>query len=150
MQFLVQTCLPYICQVTSLCYSTKNYALSLKSICIKDVVMMLFYSKTFYHIPLWQCDCDQYMTGDLSHIFYQTMQFVDNNLSTEVLKNQKKKKLNKKTFTNVDQHITSQFMQLLVDKRVVAEVKKSPQYCLEEQVFLQTIINIFLSILFLQ
>ena len=76
------------------------------------------------------------MTGDLSHIFYQTMQFVDNNLSTEVLKNQKKKKLNKKTFTNVDQHITSQFMQLLMDKRVAAEVKKSPQYCLEEQVFL--------------
>ena len=78
------------------------------------------------------------------------MQFVDNNLSTEVLKNQKKKKLNKKTFTNVDQHITSQFMQLLVDKRVAAEVKKSPQYYLEEQVFLQTIINIFLPILFLQ
>ena len=150
MEFLVQTCLPYICQVISLCYSTKNYALSLKSICIKDVVVMLFYSRTFYHIPLWQCDCDQYMTEDLSHTFYQAMQFVDNNLSTEVLKNQKKKKLNKKTFTNVDQHITSQFMQLLVDKRVAAEVKKSPQYYLEEQVFLQTIINIFLPILFLQ
>ena len=66
------------------------------------------------------------MTEDLSHTFYQAMQFVDNNLSTEVLKNQKKRKLNEKTFTNVDQHITSQFMQLLVDKRVAAEVKKSP------------------------
>ena len=50
-----------------------------------------------------------------------------------MLKNKKKKELKKKTFTDVNQHITSHSIQLLVDKKVAAEVKKSPQHCSEGQ-----------------
>ena len=62
---------------------------------------------------------------DLSHIFHCAMQFVDDSLSTKALKNEKKRELKEKTFTNVDEHITSQSIQSLVDKRVAAEVKKA-------------------------
>ena len=61
---------------------------------------------------------------DLSHIFYWAIQFIDNNLSAKALKNNKKRELKKKAFTNMDQQITSQSIQLLVDKRIVAKVKK--------------------------
>jgi len=42
-----------------------------------------------------------------------------------MLKNEKKRDLKKKTFTNIDQHIISQFIQLLVDKKITVEVKKA-------------------------
>ena len=61
---------------------------------------------------------------DLSHIFHQGMQFVDDSLSAEALKNEKKRELKEKTFTDVDEHITSQSIQSLVDKRVAVEVNK--------------------------
>jgi len=61
---------------------------------------------------------------DLLHIFHCAMQFVDDALSAEALKNEKKRKLKKKTFADIDKHITSQSIQLLVNKRVVAEIKK--------------------------
>jgi len=61
---------------------------------------------------------------DLSHIFHQAMQFVDDSLSAEALKNEKKRELKEKTFTDVDEHIISQSIQSLVDKRVAAEVNK--------------------------
>ena len=61
---------------------------------------------------------------DFPHIFHYTMQFVDDTLSAETLKNEKKRELKEKTFTDVDEHITSESIQLLVDKRVAAEVNK--------------------------
>ena len=61
---------------------------------------------------------------DLPHIFHQAMQFIDDSLSAEALKNEKKRELNEKTFTDVDEHITSQSIQSLVDKRVAVEVNK--------------------------
>jgi len=61
---------------------------------------------------------------DLPHVFHCTMQFVDDILSAETLKNEKKRELKEKTFTNVDEHITSQSIQSFVNKRVAAEVNK--------------------------
>ena len=52
------------------------------------------------------------------------MQFIDDAMSAETLKNEKKKELKEKTFADVDKHIISQSIQSLVDKRVAAEVKK--------------------------
>ena len=52
------------------------------------------------------------------------MQLVDDAMSAETLKNEKKRELKEKTFADVDEHITSQSIQLLVDKRVAAKVKK--------------------------
>jgi len=49
-----------------------------------------------------------------------------------MLKNEKKRELKKKTFTDVNQHITSHCIQLLVDKKIAAVIK-SPQHCPEEQ-----------------
>ena len=45
---------------------------------------------------------------DLPHIFHHAMQFVDDALSADALKNEKKRELKEKTFADVDKHITSQ------------------------------------------
>jgi len=45
---------------------------------------------------------------DLPHIFHHAMQFVDDALSADALKNEKKRELKEKTFADVDEHITSQ------------------------------------------
>jgi len=62
---------------------------------------------------------------DLPHIFHRAIQFVNDAMSADALKNEKKRELKKKTFANVDEHITSQSIQLLIDKRIAAEVKKA-------------------------
>ena len=43
---------------------------------------------------------------DLPHIFHHAMQFVDDALSADALKNEKKRELKEKTFADVDEHIT--------------------------------------------